>query len=115
MTIFDENKKKWGFLLPSELNKWNCGSPRRYRTKPVVARHVPLAHHDTISHLVGGPCIHIVCKHLTYRSTLAMLEHEMLHCALMRIGEETGSIGEHDLDYVIRDLDEHIRKISVRV
>ncbi len=110
MNLLEEAKERPGpILLPSELNEWNCSRPRRWRVKPILRRRVKLAHHDTISHMVGAPCIHFTFR-LSQRLVFPVLEHEMLHCAMMRIGEESGNIGELTIDGLISDLDVH-RKV----
>jgi hypothetical protein len=71
---------------------------------------VPMAVHDPISHYLGKPCIVILPKLKGYRYPMVharnivyVLNHESLHCALMNIGEETGSGEEKTFDNLFGD------------
>jgi hypothetical protein len=59
---------------------------------------LPLAYHCPISHWAGEPCIVILPKGKKWgrmrgvnaKNVVEIINHESLHCALMKIGEERG-------------------------
>jgi hypothetical protein len=69
-----------------------------------------MAVHDVIYHYLGEPCIVILPKRKGFRypmvharNIVQVINHESLHCALMNIGEETGSREEKTLDNLLED------------
>jgi|GEM_PF-6399106 hypothetical protein len=71
---------------------------------------VPMAMHDVISHYLGKPCILILPKRkgnnyplVHARNIVQVINHESLHCALLKIGEETGLEGDKNFDNLLED------------